>query len=411
MGRRLTVRTRRVAAVDVAALRVWIRGGERESPRPGCACLAGRMLDEGTRSRDWRRIAREAEDRGISIAAAGGYEVLALALDGPAAEVERMIDWAAELTLAPSFDPARWEWQRRLARAELQAMADEPEVLTGWGFLEQLYGDHPRGRPLLGAPSSLDRLSVEDSREFHGQALSRGVIAALAGAIDEEPAAMRIAAAFESAAEVAAAPAGEPGPSSPRERRRVVPLAGDQAHLFVGRTTVDRHHPELPALELAAVILGAGAGLAGRIPERVREREGLAYTIGVDTAAGASADLGRLVLYAATAPRQVERAERALREELARFVADGPEERELTEARAFLEGQEIFRRESARQWAQLLAEAELTGLPVDSPNWPAERWSAVSRAQLRAAAERWLDPDDLFVTVGLPEGVVSGTAS
>jgi hypothetical protein len=45
-----------------------------------------------------------------------------------------------------------------------------------------------------------------------------------------------------------------------------------QAHLYAGHLTVRRADEDFDALALAAVVLGAGSGLTGRIPERIRER-------------------------------------------------------------------------------------------------------------------------------------------
>jgi zinc protease len=402
LGGRLKIRARAVAGAPVAALRVWLGAGERHATVPGQALLAGHMLEEGTDSRSWQRVAREAEERGISISASAGYEVLGLALDGPAAEIDRMIDWAAELVLTPAFDADRWEWQRRLALADLELIRDDPETLAGWGFLEQVYGPHPRSRPLQGNPASLASLTVEDSRASYRKALGARTIVSLAGAVDAEREAERLRGVFAAGTRARDVPLAGPPPAASGERRRVVALPGDQAHVFIGRATVDRGHEDLPGLELLAVILGAGAGLAGRLPSRVRERDGLAYTTMVDTAAGASADPGRFVVYAATGPERVEQLETAVREELDRLVTHGVSEDELAAARSFLEGQEAFRRETARQWAGLMAEAEHTGLPVDSTDWGATRWAGVEAAGLLAIAERWLGPSGLWVTVGMP---------
>jgi len=282
------VRARRVAGAPIAALRVWLCAGERNAHVPGEALLAGRMLEEGTASRSWRRVAADAEDRGISLGASSGYEVMGLALDGPAAELDRMIAWAHELALSPRFDAERWEWQRQLAAAELASLEDDPEALTHRAFLDQIHGDHPRGRPLAGSAATLSILTVDDSRRSHAQAVSSGVVVALAGAIDEDGDAGLLESLFGGAGDGATNGLYEPPEGASREPRREIELPGEQAHLIVGQQTVARDHPDLPALELSAVVLGAGAGLAGRIPERVRERESLAYTAFVDTAAGAS---------------------------------------------------------------------------------------------------------------------------
>ena len=108
----------------------------------------------------------------------------------------------------------------------------------------------------------------------------------------------------------------------PIARREIVTHAQDQAHLFLGSRTVERAHPDYPALEVAAVLLGAGSGLTGRIPQRIREREGLAYTATADTVAGAGIDEGRLVCYVGTAPETLDQAEASVRDELARFLAE-----------------------------------------------------------------------------------------
>jgi len=151
-----------------------------------------------------------------------------------------------------------------------------------------------------------------------------------------------------------------------------------------------------------SVILGSGAGLAGRIPTRVREKEGLAYTAVAAAASGAGSDPGRLVVYVGTSPATVEQAERAAREEIVRLLEDGLTDREVDDARSFLLGREPFRRETARQWAEMMAEAELFGLPIDDPQWTARKIADLDRSALETAARRHFDPEKLRVTLGMP---------
>jgi len=117
----------------------------------------------------------------------------------------------------------------------------------------------------------------------------------------------------------------------------------------MGHLTVPRGHADYEALELVAVVLGSGAGLTGRIPARIREREGLAYTAYAQTIAGSGFDSGRLVAYVGTSPDTVAQAERGVVEEIARLVDGGVTEDELEEARAYLLGRDPFQRETARQ--------------------------------------------------------------
>lgn len=402
---RLVVRTRRVAASPVVAVRAWVRGGARAERVPGQALITGRLLLEGTRRRDWRTIAEEAEARGMALHGFGAFEMHGIAIDALAADWERSLDWLAELLLEPAFPEDRCRFQARQAAGELESLADQAEVLTAWAFLEQLYTPHPLSRPLQGDAASLRGLVPADCAAFHAEALERGAIVSVAGAIDEEAVRARLERSLGDLGGEA-----RPGPEPPApqgtaaSRREVATHAADQAHLYLGHLTIDRLDPDHAALDLLSVVLGAGAGLAGRIPQRIREQEGLAYTAVAACAAGASLDPGRLVVYVGTAPDKLARAERAAVEELESVLAAGLADQEVDDARGYLLGREPFRRETARQWAELMAESELFGLPLDDPEWLLAAYRGLDRPAVEAAAHRHLRPGDVKVTLGLPSG-------
>lgn len=404
---RLTVRVRQVEGAPVVGVRVWVVGGARSESLPGQALVTGRLLTEGTRRRDWRTISEQAEQLGMDLGSGAGFEFHNLGLDALAEDWEQALEWLAELVREPVFPADRCTWVRRQTAAELESLGDRPEIRTAWAFLEQLYAPHPQGRPIQGSQEGLAALTPEDCTSFHRQAVGRGVIVAVAGTVEPEAVEAR---ARERFADLGA-PGGElpepPVPVGLAEARRRVPLdlgdsESDQAHLFAGHLTVPRHHPDYEALELAGVVLGSGAGLTGRIPERIREREGLAYTARGTLVAGCGVDPGRLLVYVGTSVSTVEKAERAVREELVRLVEGGITGEEMEEARSYLLGREPFERETARQWAELLAEAALYGIPLDEPGWRRERLRALTREGVEEALRRHLRPDELRVTVGVP---------
>lgn len=462
----LAVRVRRVPGPPVIAVRVWLCGGARAETIPGQAVITGRMLAEGTRRRDFRRLAEEVEARGMLLSTYGSFETHGVALDALAADWETALEWAAEIALEPVFPEERLRWLTRQTAAELESLGDQPEVRTAWGFLEQIYAPHRRALPLQGTAASLAALTPADCAAFHRPAQRRTVVA-IAGDLDEEAVAERAAELFAAAG---ARPRSEPDPPAPRgtgEARRRVDLPpphepeeehdgegpgthpetlgiraggpsaegagperaaesleppaepgithgaaiepadaeeadGGQAHVYVGHLSVPRNHPDYEALELLAVVLGAGSGLAGRIPTAVRERAGLAYTATAQTVAGAGLDPGRLVAYAGTSAETAERAERLIRDELARVVDGGITDVELEEARSYLLGRDPFTRETARQWADLMAQSEHYGMALDDPGRRRERLETPDRAAVEAAARRHVRPDELAVTVGVP---------
>lgn len=424
---RPTLEVRRVEAAPVVSVRVWLPGGARVEATPGLAYVTGLALAEGTLRRSWREVADRVEARGMVLTTTASFESHGLGIDALVDDWQEALELAAEIVAEPAFPADRTAWATRQVAAELESLADQPEVRTAWAFLEQLYHPHRRALPLQGTADALPAITAADCAAFHALGLAAGARVTVAGLVDEAAVTARLeelfaelAAAGEGAAEEVAVDHA-PAPPAGLAERRLVRLppppngdeeqddAGDggddaagQAHLYLGHLTIERRHPDYEALEAAAVVLGAGAGLTGRIPERIREREGLAYAATAHTVAGAGFDPGRLVVYVGTGLDTIEAAEVAAREELARFVADGPSEDEVADAVAYLVGRDPFRRETARQWADLLAEARHYRLPLDRPEWRRQRLERLTRDEVAAAVARHVRPGDLKVTVGLP---------
>lgn len=401
--RGLVVRCRRHAVSPSVAIRIWFSGGLLAESRPGLGLASGRMLVEGTPTRSWDRIARESEDLGMDVGGFGGSECTGLRVDTLASDWRTGVRLAADLVINSTFPGDRCRWVREQTLAELESLAEQPEVRAGWTFLDQLYGPHPWGRPLQGSRDSLARLSSEACADFHRSAVAGTIIVSVAGDIDEGEAGAIAASHFAALAEVSAvASKPVPPPASRAELQEVVLPPGDQVHILAGHLTVPVMDPDFVALEVASVLLGSGPGLVGRIPERLREQEGLAYSASAAAAAGAGSQPGRLVVHAATGTARVDAALLAIREELDRFVSEGVGERELEEARQFLLGSDPFHRETARQLATLQAQSVLYGLPFDDSRWLRAMLEELDVERVEAAIRRHLDPRRLVVTLGLP---------
>ncbi len=400
---RVVFRCQRVLGAPVVSVRVFLRGGMRREPTPGLALVTGRSLTEGSRERDWRRVADEAEARGVAISGFASLDGHGLAVDALAREWRKAVEWAAELSLEPAFPADRAAWVARQAAGELESLLDTPEARAGFAFLDHLYRPHPRSRPLQGELRGSPDEIADSCGRFHRASMARGVVVVVAGEVDPDEVEAEVHRRFRAAPERTGAPDEEVEPRGRPERRRELVCGGEgQAQVLLGHRTLELGHRDHPLLELLGVILGAGAGLDGRLPQRIRERDGLAYGVQVGTVVGASTDPGHLGVWVATADETVERVIDGAVEELRRVVEHGVLETELAAARAWLLGREPFGRETARQWAPRLVLAELLGLPLDRPEWRTRGWREATREAVDDAARRWIRPDELKITVGRP---------
>jgi zinc protease len=89
--------------------------------------------------------------------------------------------------------------------------------------------------------------------------------------------------------------------------------------------------PDFPALRIAVKALGGDAD--SRIWQRLREREGLAYSAGVSLSGNHFEPRSSLSIEASAASDKADAAMRSLKDELARVLKDGFSEKEVARAK------------------------------------------------------------------------------
>jgi zinc protease len=220
------------------------------------------------------------------------------------------------------------------------------------------------------------------------------------GDFDPERAAEQLAGCFgdlpaAAAIEIGGSPATGIGATPGAEVREREKAQSAFAMLFAGPT---RRDPERHAADVWAAI---AAGLGGRLFEALRDRRSLAYTVSAFPWQRRWA--GALITYIAMAPEREEEARQAMLEELVRFGAAPPTEREVSQSVNFLTGIREVGRQSAAVLVSELLDAWLHGTGLQELADPSGPYRAVTPSAVQAVAARYLDPARRV------EGVVRGT--
>ena len=84
----LGLRVRHLPGPPLVSFRARLRGGVLNEKEPGLALLTGRMLAEGTRRRDWRRIVVDAENYGMYLQSFTSGESIGVSIDALAADAD-----------------------------------------------------------------------------------------------------------------------------------------------------------------------------------------------------------------------------------------------------------------------------------------------------------------------------------
>ena len=151
--------------------------------------------------------------------------------------------------------------------------------------------------------------------------------------------------------------------------------------------------PDYPALTLATHVLGGGE-FGSRLTARIRQKDGLSYTVAAGLDASPFEALGSLQFFAIYAPQNRAKVQADFDEELARFVKDGITPAELGEAKQAILAQRATTRTSdgavAGGWVAKLdqdrtfawsadQDAKLAALTVDQVNAAIRKWIAPAR--------------------------------
>jgi zinc protease len=159
-------------------------------------------------------------------------------------------------------------------------------------------------------------------------------------------------------------------------------------------------HPDYPALIMANYIFGGGP-LTSRLGTRVRQQEGLSYSVGSSLNVSSFDKWASLTINAIYNPQNIGRVEKAIQEEFARLLRDGVTADELARAtQGFLEAQKV-RRTSDGALAGWLSELSYTGRTMIYQAELEKKIEGLTPEQVVAAARTHLDPAKLvIVTAG-----------
>lgn len=369
-------------------------GDERES-QMGLANLVGDTLDEGTAKHDALSLAAAAERLGASL---GGNQ-RGGAVMCPAAQQREALKLLREMVLEPSFPAREVKRVQGELLTELKTEADDPRTVAAQRFRKAIYGKHPLGRPTNGTPQSLQKLSRNDLQTFHRTYFrpNKGYVAA-AGPDAPEAILDGLEKVFKSFRGAAPEHAALPTLVLAEKDSNVhVPMAREQVHVFLGHLGIARQHPDFYTLSVLDHILGTGPGFTSRCSKKLRDEQGLCYSVSAGITASAGELPGMFTAYIGTSPEHRQRAIEGFLAEIRRIREEVPSEQELQDVKDYLTGSFVFAFERNSNLAAYAIRVKRFGLGFDYLHRYPDLIRAVTVEQVREAALRHLHPDRLAI--------------
>ena len=380
------------ARLPLFSFHAMARAGSAFDPegKEGLAALVAELIRTGgSAGMDADEVDRRLEYLGAELSAAADHDGAACALSCLSRDTEEALGIALDLLLRPAFSPEKIDLRKDQVREAIRRWNDEPGQTAAREFRRLVYGAHPYAHPVIGEPGSMDRIGRGDLVAFHRARFNpSGMIFGAAGEFDRETLVKTLNDAFGPARSPAPAP---PPPVEGREERLVflVRRPTEQAHLLVGHAGIPRDDPDYFPVMVMNEILGGGV-FSSRILERVRTAEGLAYSAGSRFTPAVRAGL----FYAScqTKENTAARALDILLEEMERIRTEPVTDEELRRAKDSRLNSFVFNFTGPSQVVEQMIGIEFAGLPRDYlKTWP-EKVAAVTREDVRRAAQAHLRP-------------------
>ncbi|HCB53565.1 MAG TPA: peptidase M16 [Rhodobacter sp.] len=333
-----------------ASIGIWVQaGGRHERPEQnGIAHFLEHMAFKGTKTRSPLQIAEEIEDVGGYINAYTSKDMTAYYARVLSADVGLALDVISDIVLNPVFDPREIETERNVILQEIGQTLDTPDdIIFDW-LQEVSYPDQPFGRTILGPAKRVGAFSQQDLINFVAQHYGPNqMILSAAGGVDHDEIMTKAIELFGHL------PRHEPfqmlgADFLGGEKRKVKKL--EQAHFTLSFEAPSYRAPDVYAAQIYGMALGGG--MSSRLFQKVREENGLCYTIFAQS--GAYEDTGQITIYAGTSSEEIASLAQLTVEELKRAPQD-MSSAEVERARVQLKAGLLMGLESPSSRAERLA--------------------------------------------------------
>jgi predicted Zn-dependent peptidase len=294
------------------------------------------------------------------------------------------------------FDPGEVEKERQVIIQEIGRMVDMPEAWVHTLIAQLIWPEHPVGWDIAGSVESVSGITRQDMLDYIAcNYTPANTVVSLAGNLDHARVVDQISQSlgvWKPQPRPTFLPATDP-PGGPRFRIEFKET--EQAHLCVGMRGLSLNDPDRYRLRILNVLLGEG--MSSRLFLEIREKRGLAYSVGSYTTH--LRDTGGLVLYAGVPPKKAADVVSAMMEQL-RLLCEKPvPAAELTKAKEFIKGRTLLRMEDTFANADWVGGQEVSDRAVLSVDQVIELIDAVTAEDVQRIAHQLFATEKLGLAV------------
>ncbi len=160
---------------------------------------------------------------------------------------------------------------------------------------------------------------------------------------------------------------------------------------------IRRDDPDYFKLLVMDYVLGTGPGFTDRLSSRLRDRQGLAYTVSANITSSAAEEPGLFTCYIGTRPQNFDLVKKIFLEELNRIRDEKPKLEEVEDAKKYLLGSLPFEYTTNERVAAQLLYLERFHLGFNYLENFRKSVAAVTPEDVQEVAHKHLDPQHMVL--------------
>lgn len=372
----ITVISEHMDSVRTIALGVWFQVGSRdETPEEaGMSHFMEHMMFKGTSTYSARELSEAFDRLGARQNAFTSKEVTCYYADFIDESLPGVFGLIADMVTDAALEQSACELEREVVIEEIARSEDDPEDIAHELFSRLAWPNHNLGLSIAGTRKTVGGFDHDAAVEFRSKHYFTGnCIVAAAGNVDHT----QLVALAERLLSGLPHQGSAPQRIAPQESTPALEFKykdTEQAHMFIGTSTMGTTDERRFALSLASSILGGS--MSSRLFQEVRERLGLVYSI--YSFPQLFSDGGLFAVYAGTRPDNAQKVYDKINSEMERFGQSDITADELELARQSARGHLALSLESTSRRMMRLAEAMISGNPILSFDESLERLASVT---------------------------------
>ena len=258
----------------ICSLEIIFRSGSWFEKNPGIAFLTGKMILEGTTSKNGEEIALAFEYMGAHIEIQTTVDDSRIRLFATQKHIHSSLALLQEILFTPSFPQHEFEVIKNLKAKQIKMQLAKNNYFASSYFNQLLFGrDHPYGRYLR--EKEINVRSLSEIKKFFQLEFQNDPKVVLCGDIDDniiEKTALLLNIVKKNGRQMTHFKI------RPNYNHQTIERSDSiQASLRLGAQTIQREHPEIHKLTIANKLLGGFFG--SRLMKKLREEKGLTYGI------------------------------------------------------------------------------------------------------------------------------------